>query len=117
MIIRPSPRDGLVAVGYSTGDIRVFDHVTNKLITTLRGHRNAVSSLVFDDKDAGNVLVSGGSDCDVIAWDMITHTGKCLSSSVYDIHSSAIRTVSAARTQGCSHWIRIHSQIYDGSKH
>jgi U3 small nucleolar RNA-associated protein 12 len=75
--VAPSPDKKSIAVGYSTGEVKIFDYVQQTLLTTLRGHRSAVTCLVYDDLDehGGLVLASGGADCDVFLWDLVANVG------------------------------------------
>ena len=75
--IAASPDKKTVAVGYSTGEVKIFDYLQQTLLTTLRGHRSAVTRLVYDDieEQGGLVLASGGADCDIFLWDLVANVG------------------------------------------
>ena len=72
-----SPDKQTVAIGYSTGEIKIFNYITNALVTTLRGHRSAVTSLAYDElnSDRGLFLASGGADTDIFVWDLVANLG------------------------------------------
>ncbi len=76
-VLARSPDKCTVAVGYSTGDVRIFNYLTNSQVATLRGHRSAVTSLVYDtpidisSKHEGLTLISGGADTDIYVWDLV----------------------------------------------
>ncbi len=76
-VVTRSPDKCTVAIGYSTGDIRVFNYLTNTHTATLRGHRSAVTSLAYDttsgtsSSNIGLTLVSGGADTDIYVWDLV----------------------------------------------
>lgn len=42
-------------------------------MTTLNGHKKAITSLAFDEQ--GTRLASGSQDTDLIVWDVIGETG------------------------------------------
>lgn len=75
--IAASPDKKTVAVGFSTGEVKIFDYLQQTLLTTLRGHRSAVTRLVYDDieEQGGLVLASGGADCDIFLWDLVANVG------------------------------------------
>lgn len=52
----------------SEGLIHLWDIGTGRRIKTMRGHRGNIYSLSFSREST--VLVSGGSDCTVRAWDV-----------------------------------------------
>lgn len=64
-----------VAVGYSTGDIRIFDYIKQTVVASFRGHRSAIASLAFDISENSALLASGGKDSDILVWDMVALTG------------------------------------------
>jgi U3 small nucleolar RNA-associated protein 12 len=67
-----------VAVGYSDGMIRVFEHERSNggnIAMQLNGHGKAVSALAFSS--CGTMLASGSRDTDVIHWDLISEQGLC----------------------------------------
>lgn len=63
----------LLAVGYANGHVKVFEYETGALKVTFTGHRTAISALQFD-KD-GSRLASGGKDCNIVLWDMVSEKG------------------------------------------
>ncbi len=75
-VLARSPDKQSVAVGYSTGEIRIFNYINSTLVATLRGHRSAVLSLTFDvgtsaETTGGLFLASGGADTDIFLWDIV----------------------------------------------
>jgi U3 small nucleolar RNA-associated protein 12 len=98
-VIARSPDNSTVAIGYSTGDIRVFNYLNNTQISTLRGHRSAVTSLAYDesfDSQGGLLLVSGGADTDIYVWDLVGMTAV----SRLRGHHDAVTGVSYLRREG-----------------
>ena len=74
--LAPSPDKKTLAVGYSTGEVKIFDYIQQTLLTTFRGHRSAVLKLVYDTLDnEGLILASGGADCDIFLWDLVSNVG------------------------------------------
>lgn len=79
----------MIAVGYSNGSIRLWDISPSKDkgiphglgstvrgardIVSFKGHKNAVTSLTFNDD--GSHLVSGGQDTDIVVWDVEAESG------------------------------------------
>lgn len=63
-----------VCVGYTTGEVRLFNYVDKTLITTLRGHRSTVSSMSLKSPDH-TVLASGSADCNIVLWDLVARSG------------------------------------------
>jgi len=63
-----------ICAGYTTGEARIFNYVTGALTTTFRGHRSAVTALAFD-QESGVLLATGGADCDIIVWDLVSLSG------------------------------------------
>jgi U3 small nucleolar RNA-associated protein 12 len=63
-----------VCVGYSTGEVRLFNYVDKSLITTFRGHRSAISALTLNPMDRA-VLASGSADCHIVLWDLVARNG------------------------------------------
>ena len=74
-IILSNPNKPLLAVGYSNGMVRIFSYLNETLIATLKGHRSMVTSLCFDAD--GVTLCSGGADCDIVLWDLVSYTALC----------------------------------------
>jgi U3 small nucleolar RNA-associated protein 12 len=74
-IIHSNPCKPLVAVGYTNGIIRVFSYLNQAIVATLKGHRSMVSSLCFQED--GVTLASGGADCDIVLWDLVSFTAIC----------------------------------------
>lgn len=63
-----------VCVGYSTGEVRMFNYVDKSIISTLRGHRSAVSALVLKPP-SNDILVTGSADCTIVLWDLVSRNG------------------------------------------
>eukprot|EP01031_Cornospumella_fuschlensis_P035771 gene35771-43388_t len=61
-----------VCVGYSTGEVRLFNYVDRSVLTTFKGHRAAVTALALKDE---SLLVSGGADCHIVLWDLVARVG------------------------------------------
>lgn len=68
-----------VLAGYTDGTIRIYDTLSKKLVASLKGHRSSVQCLKVSDstQESSNstYLASGGSDCDILIWDLITFSG------------------------------------------
>jgi len=71
--IQRSPQPNVFAVGYADGSVRLWNSTTESVVTTLNGHKKAVTSLAFDEQ--GTRLASGSQDTDLIVWDVIGETG------------------------------------------
>lgn len=67
------PDKASICAGYSSGEVRIFNYIQGSLTTTLRGHRSSVTCLAVDDQSS--LLATGGADCDIIIWDLISLTG------------------------------------------
>ncbi|VDO62381.1 unnamed protein product [Heligmosomoides polygyrus] len=62
------------AVGYADGVIRLFNRKSGEQNSVIfSGHKKGVSSLAFSDD--GLMLASGGKDCAVIVWDIVSESG------------------------------------------
>jgi U3 small nucleolar RNA-associated protein 12 len=66
-----------LAVGYSTGEIRVFNFINKSIVATFKAHRSGVSYLSYDDGNSSSLLASGGKDSDIYIWDMVSMCGVC----------------------------------------
>jgi U3 small nucleolar RNA-associated protein 12 len=93
-----------VAVGYSDGQINVYNYLSKSLVTTFRGHTSAISCLIdlslnsnssltsmraaatsevsssnkrHQTAENNYYLASGGCDCNIIVWDLISLTAVC----------------------------------------
>ncbi|ETN78219.1 WD domain, G-beta repeat protein, partial [Necator americanus] len=63
-----------LAVGYADGIIQLFDRKSDESNSvTFSGHKKGVNSLEFSDD--GLLLASGGKDCAVILWDVVSESG------------------------------------------
>lgn len=64
-----------VAVGYSNGDICIFNLIAKTLVSTLHGHHSSVVCLNMDPTIPGlSLMASGGSDSDIYLWDLVSFT-------------------------------------------
>jgi len=61
-----SPDDRLLAVGCKDRTVRLWNMAEKKIIATLSGHENDVSSVVFNSD--GTLLASGSRDCCIKLW-------------------------------------------------
>jgi len=68
-----SPKPDTFAVGYSDGSIRLWSASSGSAITTLNGHKKAVTALAFDQD--GSRLTSGSQDTNLIIWDVVAEAG------------------------------------------
>lgn len=68
-----SPNSDTFAVGYSDGSIRLWSASSGFVITTLNGHKKAVTALAFDQD--GSRLASGSQDTNLIIWDVVAEAG------------------------------------------
>ncbi len=68
-----SPDETLLAAGTEDGNIDLWDRATGRELRTLRGHENAITSLVFVEPDT---LASGALDGTVRIWSI--RTGQAL---------------------------------------
>lgn len=80
-----------VSVGYANGDIKIINYIQKSITTTLRGHKSAVTCIVFSDQHDGagqstdsrrsvqtsSLMASGGLDNDINIWDYVAHSGVC----------------------------------------
>ncbi|XP_055352083.1 WD repeat and SOCS box-containing protein 1-like [Paramacrobiotus metropolitanus] len=60
----------LLAVGLATGDIKIFDVATGKMMMVLKDHTDAVTDLQFSP-DGSLVLLSASKDTSVKLWDLL----------------------------------------------
>jgi WD40 repeat protein len=67
LVISPDARS--FSIGGTDGSIRVFDFATGRLMSSLNGHSDAVSSLAYSPD--GRHLVSGSFDKTAIIWDWL----------------------------------------------
>jgi U3 small nucleolar RNA-associated protein 12 len=75
--LRVSHDGSTMAVGYTSGDIRIFDYIKGTTLTTLHGHRSEVLCLVYESSATSTFLLSGGADTDIYLWDTVSLTGVC----------------------------------------
>lgn len=69
-----SPDGRLLAIGDSSGDIRIYEVTNGQQLLGLHGHASWVFSLVFSPE--GKILASGSGDFTIKIWDV--DTGQCL---------------------------------------
>ncbi|KJH43198.1 WD domain, G-beta repeat protein [Dictyocaulus viviparus] len=63
-----------LAVGYADGVVRLFDRKSDETTSVVFcGHKKGVSCLAFSTD--GLLLASGGKDCAVIVWDIVSESG------------------------------------------
>jgi len=62
-----------VAVGYSSGTVKVWNLRGGECEKSFAGHKTAVSSLQYSKEK--KVLASGGRDSDIVLWDLVAETG------------------------------------------
>jgi RNA polymerase sigma factor (sigma-70 family) len=61
------PLTKVIAVGGKNGEVRVYAALTGKVLTTLTGHKDAVTSIGFNPD--GTRIVTGGADKTARVWD------------------------------------------------
>lgn len=71
--IEQSPRDGIFAVGYADGSIRLWNEQMKNVFATFNGHKKSVTALRFDH--TGMRLASGSQDTNIILWDIVGEAG------------------------------------------
>lgn len=78
----------LVACGGNDKVIRVFDYSNHMMVLDLKGHRDSITVLNFDN----NFLFSGSEDGDIIIWNIrfLTETYKLCK---YQCHDCSIRCI------------------------
>ncbi|HET9919390.1 MAG TPA: NACHT domain-containing protein [Ktedonobacteraceae bacterium] len=89
-----SPDGNLLAAGSATGEIRIYQAQSNKLLLTCSGHNDAVWSLAFSPD--GQQLASSSDDMSVRVWN--TKTGYC--QHLFKEHTNRVRAV-AFSPDGC----------------
>jgi U3 small nucleolar RNA-associated protein 12 len=72
-MLKTSPNNRQIAVGYEDGVVRLFDLNSGECLVTFSGHKSAVTSLSFDIE--GMRLVSGAKDTNIIVWDTVAEAG------------------------------------------
>ena len=73
-ILTFSPDGKVVASGFSSGVIRLWDIKTRKEMMLLKGHKDDVKALVFTPD--GKTLISGSNDKKIIIWDSFKGESK-----------------------------------------
>jgi len=61
-----NPSGDLIAIGFANGDIQIVDWKALQVLTTLKGHHEAVTHVIFSAD--GRYLISGGLDGTVRTW-------------------------------------------------
>ncbi|MCG9129182.1 sigma-70 family RNA polymerase sigma factor [Candidatus Poribacteria bacterium] len=101
--------DGILAIGYDNGNIRLKDAATGKTLKFIKGNKGSVTLLMFSPD--GRLLVVGDVDGTLSLWDV--PTGQLLKTiSTYHLHNSKTLTFSndgkilacQARTGGIELW-------------
>lgn len=72
-VLKTSPNNRQIAVGYEDGVVRLFDLHSGECLVTFSGHKSAVTCLSFDTD--GMRLVSGAKDTNIIVWDTVSEAG------------------------------------------
>jgi len=72
-VMKTSPNNNQLAVGYDDGVVRLFDLNSGECLVTFSGHKTSVTCLNFDEQ--GMRLVSGSKDTNVIVWDTVAEAG------------------------------------------
>lgn len=91
-----SPTGRAIATACSDGSVRLWDCTNGELIHAFRrslgllgvGHRGAVNAVAFTT--AGDAIVSGGEDSQLIRWNLDDYTGQSLPVSGWQIASVLI---------------------------
>ncbi|MCA9904548.1 MAG: PD40 domain-containing protein, partial [Anaerolineae bacterium] len=65
-----SPDGQLLAAGYSSGELRVYDVSTSQPSISLRAHRDSIDTVAFSPD--GTLLATGARDAAVSLWDVAT---------------------------------------------
>lgn len=63
----------LIAVGYNTGKIILYDEMTGEEMMSFVGHTTSITALEFNLE--GTILYSGGMDSKIISWDIVSEIG------------------------------------------
>jgi len=64
----------ILAVGYNTGDIKMWNLVSIEVICTLKGHNYFVTAMQVIENDEKMYLISGGWDDTVKVWDLDSYS-------------------------------------------
>ncbi|MBD2114652.1 MULTISPECIES: protein kinase domain-containing protein [Cyanophyceae] len=91
-----SPNGRAIATACSDGSVRLWDCTNGELIHAFRrslgllgvGHRGAVNAVAFTH--AGDAIISGGEDSQLIRWNLDDYTGQKLPVSSWQISSLLI---------------------------
>ena len=70
LAVAVSPDDRYMASGGRDKLLRIWDLRTNKIVASLRGHRDTISSLVFRKSEERNILASGSFDRTIKLWNV-----------------------------------------------
>eukprot|EP01127_Copromyxa_protea_P022589 TRINITY_DN8179_c0_g1_i1.p1 TRINITY_DN8179_c0_g1~~TRINITY_DN8179_c0_g1_i1.p1 ORF type:complete len:959 (+),score=261.96 TRINITY_DN8179_c0_g1_i1:33-2909(+) len=72
-VLRLSPDNSRLAVGYSSGAIIIWNVETGEMETKFSGHKSEITALNY--AESGTYLASGSKDTDIVVWDMIAERG------------------------------------------
>ena len=70
LAVAVSPDDRYMASGGRDKLLRIWDLRTNKIVASLRGHRDVISSLVFRKSEERNIVASGSFDRTIKLWNV-----------------------------------------------
>ncbi|XP_059621938.1 WD repeat-containing protein 3 [Phlebotomus argentipes] len=74
-VLRPSPDNLHIAVGYADGSVQIFEMDSRQSVGSFVVHRSAVSCLRYDT--TGMKLLTGGLDTDLVVLDIVAEAGLC----------------------------------------
>ncbi|MCE7744682.1 MAG: hypothetical protein GPJ52_06055 [Candidatus Heimdallarchaeota archaeon] len=66
-VVTFTPNSSVIAAGYDTGFIRLWNVESKKELLVLKGHKEKITSLIFSPD--GKLLISGSLDRRIIVWD------------------------------------------------
>ncbi|GAB0099212.1 WD repeat-containing protein 3 [Sergentomyia squamirostris] len=74
-VLRPSPDNLHISVGYANGSVQIFDLGSEQSVSSFVVHKTAVSCLRYDS--TGLKLLTGGLDTDLVVLDVVAESGLC----------------------------------------